>query len=209
MRDLVVIGAGGMATNIVDQFNLEQQVIQYYDVPREVGETKDGIPVQLEFKIDPDHCSFISIIGDTRRKRELIEGLGFFKPVNFINLVARGGCEIVKSARWGVGNIIQPPSSLLARVKIGNHNLICGGARIGHDTVVGDYCTFGAEVMICGNCDIRDGAFIGANATIRPGVTVGEGAVVGCGTVVIRDVPLNHEVVGNPAQDLKTVEKWR
>ena len=31
LRGLVVIGAGGMATNIVDLFNLEDQVLHYYD----------------------------------------------------------------------------------------------------------------------------------------------------------------------------------
>ena len=44
------------------------------------------------------------------------------------------------------------------------------------------------------------GASIGANATILPGVTIGDHAMVGAGAVVVRSVPANAIVVGNPAR---------
>jgi UDP-2-acetamido-3-amino-2,3-dideoxy-glucuronate N-acetyltransferase len=47
---------------------------------------------------------------------------------------------------------------------------------------------------------VRKGASIGANATILPGLTIGKNAMVGAGAVVIKDVPPNAIVVGNPAK---------
>lgn len=47
---------------------------------------------------------------------------------------------------------------------------------------------------------VQRGASIGANATILPGLTIGQHAMVGAGAVVIRDVPANAIVVGNPAR---------
>ena len=44
------------------------------------------------------------------------------------------------------------------------------------------------------------GASIGANATILPGLTIGASAMVGAGAVVVRNVPPNAIVVGNPAR---------
>lgn len=44
------------------------------------------------------------------------------------------------------------------------------------------------------------GASIGANATILPGVTIGRSAMIGAGSVVVRSVPANAVVVGNPAK---------
>lgn len=50
---------------------------------------------------------------------------------------------------------------------------------------------------------VKKGATIGANCTILCGVTIGENAVVGAGAVVVRDVPPDTTVVGNPAKILR------
>lgn len=47
---------------------------------------------------------------------------------------------------------------------------------------------------------VRRGASIGAGAIILPGVEIGENAMVGAGAVVVRDVPADTTVVGNPAR---------
>ena len=46
---------------------------------------------------------------------------------------------------------------------------------------------------------IERSAWVTSRSFIGPGVTVGEGAVVGAGSVVLRDVPANAMVAGNPA----------
>ncbi len=47
---------------------------------------------------------------------------------------------------------------------------------------------------------VQRGASIGANATLLPGISIGSGAMVGAGAVVLRSVPANAIVVGNPAR---------
>lgn len=47
---------------------------------------------------------------------------------------------------------------------------------------------------------VKSGASIGANATILPGITIGERAMIGAGAVIVRSVPSNAIVVGNPAR---------
>ncbi len=51
---------------------------------------------------------------------------------------------------------------------------------------------------------VKKGAIIGANATILPGVVIGENSFIGAGSVVVRDVPKEAVVTGNPAKLLKT-----
>ncbi len=48
--------------------------------------------------------------------------------------------------------------------------------------------------------------WIGGAAVLLPGVTVGENAVVGAGSVVVRDVPANTVVVGNPARVVRRLD---
>lgn len=50
---------------------------------------------------------------------------------------------------------------------------------------------------------IGDNVWIGGNAVINPGVTIGNNVVVGSGSVVVKDVPDNVVVAGNPAKIIR------
>lgn len=52
---------------------------------------------------------------------------------------------------------------------------------------------------------IGDNVWIGGGAIICPGVTIGNGSVIAAGAVVVKDVPVNVLVGGNPARVLKTI----
>lgn len=52
---------------------------------------------------------------------------------------------------------------------------------------------------------VRKGAKIGANATVLPGIVIGANSLVGAGSVVVKDVPDNAVVAGNPARLIKMI----
>jgi len=54
---------------------------------------------------------------------------------------------------------------------------------------------------------VKKGAKIGANATILPGLVIGKNALVGAGAVVVKDVPDDAVVVGNPAKIITNISK--
>lgn len=51
-----------------------------------------------------------------------------------------------------------------------------------------------------GNIVVEDNVFIGANSSIRYGVTIGHDSIIAMGSVVVKDVPSNSVVGGNPAR---------
>jgi acetyltransferase-like isoleucine patch superfamily enzyme len=65
-------------------------------------------------------------------------------------------------------------------------------------------CSQGAKETLAGPV-VRKGAKIGANATILPGVVIGVNSLVGAGSVVVKDVPDNAVVAGNPARLIKMI----
>ncbi len=104
-------------------------------------------------------------------------------------------------------------------VKIGNNVRIHSQVFIPEYSVLEDNAWLGPNVVLTNSKYplspgakknlkgpiIRKGAKIGANSTILPGVVIGKNALVGAGTVVVRDVPDNGVVVGNPARLIKDI----
>lgn len=54
---------------------------------------------------------------------------------------------------------------------------------------------------------IEQGAIVGAGSILLPGITIGENAVIGAGSVVIKHVPSDTVVAGNPAKIIKKVSE--
>ena len=82
------------------------------------------------------------------------------------------------------------------------------GVRVADRVFIGPNATFSNDRMPRSKfypatflaTTIEEDASIGANATILPGIRIGRGAMIGAGAVVVRDVPANAIVVGNPAR---------
>jgi acetyltransferase EpsM len=60
-----------------------------------------------------------------------------------------------------------------------------------------------ADCIVGGNVTLGCGAHVGTNATIRENVNIGDFSLIGSGSVVLKDVPKNAIVVGNPATILR------
>lgn len=54
-----------------------------------------------------------------------------------------------------------------------------------------------------GKPTIGDNVSLGANVTIIGGIHIGDNVTVGAGSVIVKDIPSNCVVVGNPARIIK------
>ncbi len=111
------------------------------------------------------------------------------------------------------------------RIDIGNYCLICPGVRVSAATeiTVGDNCMMAQGVylsdsdwhdiydrsMFVGQSSpirIGNNVWLGDNAIVCKGVIIGDNSIVGARSVVIRDVPPNVIVAGNPAGIVKKLD---
>lgn len=94
------------------------------------------------------------------------------------------------------------------RVTIKSGVQVWDGVELEDDVFVGPNATFTNDpfprskqhVSPFAKTLVKQGASIGANATILPGLTIGARAMIGAGAVVVRSVPPNAIVHGNPAR---------
>lgn len=85
---------------------------------------------------------------------------------------------------------------------IGDDTVIDSGCQIGHNCIIGKSCIIAAGTIIGGSTHIGDNTVIGIGAKIRNGLKIGNNVSIGMGSVVIRDIPDNTVVVGNPAKPI-------
>lgn len=101
-----------------------------------------------------------------------------------------------------------------ARTKVGENFSIVHGARgsvINSSVIIGDNCIIRNNTIIgndgfCGGAPIiGDNVNIGANSCIIGSIHVGNNVIIGAGSIVVKDVPDNVVVVGNPARIIRNV----
>ena len=89
-----------------------------------------------------------------------------------------------------VGILSLAQVTMESSVCVARRSFLCAGS---HDMRREDFKLKVAPILI------RTGSWIAIGSLILPGVTIGEGAVVSAGSVVLKDVPPNCLVRGNPA----------
>jgi len=213
----VVLGAGLKVTQTTDLFNIGDEVALYYEKPRYDGELKDGKPVKQDLNILSRSAKYLvtDMHGDCREKRNAVARFtseAQQKGVNyrFGNLIHQM-TVFAKPKEIGYDVIIRPFSVICSHVEIGNHVDIGNLSNIAHHCKIGDYSIVAGQVAISGSVTLGEGVFIGQGVSIKPGTTIGEGVVIGCGAVVVKDVPPNTVVAGNPDtvnDKFKPVKPW-
>lgn len=137
---------------------------------------------------------------------------------DFINLY---GCTIGDGTKIGPFVEIQKNAVIGKNCKISSHSFICEGVTIEDEVFIGHGVIFindkypkatteSGELQTEEDWEVvptivKKGASIGSNATLLCGVTVGRNSIVGAGSVVVKDIPDNTVVAGNPARVIRTL----
>jgi acetyltransferase EpsM len=201
----VIVGAGGLALDLIGWIsNCDSEVQGRFKVTAFVTESKGigdvchGVPVESISAWREHKPRYVIAIGDPVQKKriaQMLEAYGWIAETFVHHSVAMGMAHHI-----GPGTIICPHCRISTDATVGSHVLVNSSSGIGHDAVVGDYCTLLGAVSVNGNVQVGEGVLFGAGSMIYPGKKVGDWAKVGMGSVVLRNVRAGATVFGNPAQ---------
>jgi sugar O-acyltransferase (sialic acid O-acetyltransferase NeuD family) len=215
MKKIIILGTGGNCIDILDTlFDInDTQSKKVYecvgfldDNPSKWDQLYHGVKVlgPLLKANELNDCYFVFGIGSTSnywKRKDILIRLGI--DVVRFETVIHPTASVSRMAMVGCGSVVFQNVTVNSNVIIGRHVYILPNCVISHDTVVGDFTCIAAGVNISGKVNIGQGCYIGTNSAIRDGITIGDNCLIGMGSVVLKDVPDNNVVVGNPARFLR------
>jgi sugar O-acyltransferase (sialic acid O-acetyltransferase NeuD family) len=102
--------------------------------------------------------------------------------------------------RFGAGTIICAGAQISTNIVLGKHVHVNPSATIGHDSVLSNFVSVNPGAVISGDVAIQRGTLVGAGAVVLQGLSIGEYSIVGAGACVVRDVDPGRTVKGIPAR---------
>lgn len=209
MKKVYIIGAGGFGREvhswakqhpdcdvkwkICGFLDDNPDALDGFDLPVPiVGSIRDARP-------DPDTL-YICGIGQPPLKAKLCPPL-VTAGARFLTFV-HPSAIIGERVTVGTGSVLCPGTILTCDINLGAFVTINCKSSIGHDVTIGDFSTLSGHCDVTGYCTIGTRVLLGSHACIIPNTRVEDGATVGAGSVVIRTVPANTTVFGNPAKPL-------
>jgi len=199
MNDLILIGYSGHAYVAIDIFHLNGIVItSYCETEEKVNNPYMlkylGVESELAGSIYGKNC-FVGI-GDNIIRKKVSESLKGF-GANLINAI-HPSSVLSNYSSLKTGIMINAGVIINSLVSIGEGVICNSSCVIEHECLIGSYSHIAPGAVLCGNVQIGENTFVGANSVVKQGIIIGSNVTIGAGTVVIKDIPDNSIVVGNP-----------
>ena len=210
-RALVVVGAGGHGREVAHAFLQNHPARDFLGFLDDVcsGSTPEGWPIigKVLDWTTWKHAEFVVGINDARAKRSVVNTMKSLGDPTWGSVI-HPTVSVQASVKTGYGVVILGGVEVTVNVTIGAFASINRLVALAHDCELGDYTSIAPCASISGNVTLCQGVEIGTGACIREGVTLGTGSMIGMGSIVVKDVPANTLVVGNPAKPLRELEPW-
>lgn len=213
MKDLVIIGAGGLGREIYMHVeNIKKMVAKsdesyQYPLWNVVGFIDDNVTqMDAPYKylgnlddfltMEPKPHFFVAIANSAARQR-------------IAQRCVEAGCQpgsiiypsalIDETAVIGDGCYIGDRCGISVNVKIGNFNIMQHHCGFGHDVVVGDFNSFMGETLIGGETTIGNNNYFGLRCTVINRINITDRCTFGACACVVKDAVQPGTYAGVPA----------
>ena len=209
MKNLIIIGAGGMGRTIFDMAKENDgcgkdfvikgfiddnltALDSFHNYPPIIG-TIQG------YKVEKDDLFVCSIGGDSRRP--CMENI-LNRGGEFLTLI-HPSSRIGTNVHIGKGCYIGAFTIVAADAYIDDYNFIQSNTIIGHDVKIGKWNRIDSFAFFVGGTSMGEGCMVHTRAMINHNVIIGNNAHIGACSLVLNNVEDNTTVFGVPARRIK------
>ena len=210
MNGIVILGAAGLSKEFYYYVKRACPHITEYIFVNDLddGQTMLDIDGQ-EFKVVKDwnfetKYDFIVAVGKPSIKKQLVKkaldsGLKPHKTIVDPSSIVLMGLENI-----GFGGMISPGCVVTSNIKLGNYVTLNLNTTVGHDTIIGDYCTTNPGVHISGQITMGECNEFGTGCIVRDRLIIGSNKTFGAQTAVVKNIIGNEPeiYVGIPSKQL-------
>lgn len=203
MKTLAILGAGGHAKVVADAALCSGwKELVFFDTHwpsrKQVGSWKVVGNIESFFKEDPCFDATIIALGDNLTRFNLIKEIKS-KAIPLAKII-HPSATLSQFAELGEGSVVFASAVINPDCQIGVGAIINTGATVDHDCYLGEGIHISPGAHLAGGVKVGNLSWVGIGATIRQQITIGAQVIIGAGAVVVKNVPDNCIVVGNPAK---------
>mgnify|MGYP003952415409 CR=1 FL=1 len=152
----------------------------------------------------PDLEFFVAYVGLSNEKETFEKVSALAIPTHRYATLIHPSAVVPKDmCRIGRGVLLAPLAQLSPDTSVDDNCILLANSFVGHDTTLKRFAHIATNGVVGANVTVGRAVHIGSNATIREKTCIGDFSLIGSGSMVLRDVPENAVVVGNPARLLK------
>jgi sugar O-acyltransferase (sialic acid O-acetyltransferase NeuD family) len=210
MKDLVILGAGVHAAEmveIVSRINQDKKTWNLLGLigrnPLDVGKIFNQATVLGVFDQMPRFKKDVRFAAANYNKLPEKLPIPFEQLVSLVDPTA----FVSRTAVMGKGSVIYPGCFVGLQARVGNFVFMLSNSVINHDVILEDRILVNSGVVLAGGVHVGGDSLLGQACTVREKLKIGNGSLVGMGAVVIKDVPPQSVVVGNPARKMLKKKK--
>jgi sugar O-acyltransferase (sialic acid O-acetyltransferase NeuD family) len=214
MNKIAIFGAGGFGREVkslIEDINksLAQKdkyiIVGFYDDNVEKATLIHNLTVLGGIKELNEIDSPLSLalaVGDPKTKKIILDKINN-NNILYPNLIHPSVIKSNNNVELGKGNIIAANNLLTCDILIKDFVILNLSCTVGHDTIIGSYCSFMPSVNVSGEVVVEEQVYVGTGATIINQVIIKKNTLVGAGALVSKSLPENCTAVGVPAKPIK------